>query len=406
MTVFGSTDRPKLHPCVQFQEDPTTGEVYVADRLQRNGPRLRLGAIEGLALQMFDGRRTLRDIQLEIMRLLGGRMIPLDHFARLLQVADDVGYLDGSRFQQLRDNPIREPSCLDAYPDQPGALRDHIRDLFLHPEGSGLPREGQPNGRLRAVLVPHIDYARGGLTYTWGFKDLFEHSDASLFVIIGTSHCSPHRFTLTRKHFRTPLGVVPTDQAYIDRLVQHYGDGLFDDELGAHLPEHSIELEVVFLQFLYEGRRPIRIVPLVVGSFFDCIDAGNSPSARADISRMVRALQQAEAETREPICYVISGDLAHIGPYFRDPAPVHPDQLQHSRRQDQAILHKAAAGDGEGYFRVIAAEQDARRICGLPPTYLVLEALRPSRGRLLHYDQYVHPQNVLSVSFASVSFDP
>ena len=70
-----------------------------------------------------------------------------------------------------------------------------------------------------------------------------------------------HRFTLTRKHFQTPLGLAQTDQAYIDRLVAHYGDGLFDDELTAHLPEHSIELEVVFLQYLYPDS-PFRIVPL------------------------------------------------------------------------------------------------------------------------------------------------
>ena len=55
-------------------------------------------------------------------------------------------------------------------------------------------------------------------------------------MIVGTSHYSSHRFTLTRKDFKTPLGVVPTDQGYIDRLVRHYGDGLFDDELLAHLP--------------------------------------------------------------------------------------------------------------------------------------------------------------------------
>ena len=49
-------------------------------------------------------------------------------------------------------------------------------------------------------------------------------------------------------------------------------------------------------------------------------------------------------------------------------------------------------------------ERDERRICGLPPTYTVLEAVRPSRGKVLHYDQYVHPRGYESVSFASVGF--
>ncbi len=65
---------------------------------------------------------------------------------------------------------------------------------------------------------------------------------------------------------------------------------------------------------------------------------------------------------------------------------------------------RAAPPDAAAYFRIIAEEGDARRICGLPPTYTVLEALHPSRGDVLHYDQYIHPNGFESVSFASVVF--
>ena len=119
---------------------------------------------------------------------------------------------------------------------------------------------------------------------------------------------------------------------------------------------------------------------------------------------MIEALRKAEAETNEPICYVISGDLAHLGPKFDDPEPVAEPLLTHSRDQDCAILRHAEAADPTGYFQVIADESDRRRICGLPPTYTILEAIRPRRGKLLHYDQYVHPHGHESVSFASVAF--
>jgi AmmeMemoRadiSam system protein B len=222
-------------------------------------------------------------------------------------------------------------------------------------------------------------------------------------VIIGTSHHSSQRFTLTRKAFATPLGITPIDQDFIDRLVRHHGPGLFDDELGAHLPEWSIELEVVFLQYLYEGCRPIRIVPLVVGSFQDCVASGCAPTQREEINRMVQALRRAEAETPEPICYIISGDLAHIGPRFGDP-DLSRSFLERSRAQDQAILQQIEAANPQGYFGLIVGEKDRRRICGLPPIYTALEALRPARGRVLHYDQYVHPRGHESVSFASAAF--
>ena len=247
------------------------------------------------------------------------------------------------RVTPMVNSPIRPPRCLGTYEPEADALRRQLGRLFTQPGGAGVPRRMKPDGSLRAALIPHIDYQRGGLSYTYAFKELVEKTDASLFVIIGTSHYSSHRFTLTRKHFETPLGVAPTDQEYIDRLVRHFGGGLFDDEWLAHFPEHSIELEVVFLQYLYENVRPIRIVPLVVGSFHDCVLAHESPAASADIGGMIEAMRRVETETPEPICYIISGDLAHIGPKFTPGQRL--DDLaaaEHSYQQDQALFLRHA----------------------------------------------------------------
>jgi AmmeMemoRadiSam system protein B len=398
-------ERPQLRPHLAAAPEDRQGRHFVIwDQLRLSENTVRLTALELEWVQLFDGTRTLRDVQAEAMRLVGGQLIPLDVFGRLVTALDGALFLDGPRFREQADAPIRPPACLASYEPEPGPLRRQLERLFQGPNGPGLPGRVAADGKLRAALVPHIDYARGGATFAWGFKEVVERTPAALFVILGTSHYSGHRFTLTRKHFQTPLGVVPTDQAYIDRLVGHYGDGLFDDEWLAHFPEHSIELEVVFLQYLYEGQRPFRIVPLVVGSFQDCVEFGRHPTEADDIGRMVRALRAAERETPEPICYLISGDLAHIGPKFGDPDPVAAVQLENSRLQDEVLLRRAAAADPAGYFRVIADELDGRRICGLPPTFTVLEALRPGRGRLLHYDQYVHPRGYESVSFASMAF--
>ena len=399
-----STDCPCLRgflAAAQDESDPRY--VILWDKLGLGAAPLRVTLPEFLWLEMFDGERTLRDIQAEAMRQAGGRILPLELFAALVERLEKALFLDGPSFRARLANPIREPSCIGCYKAEPSGLRRQLEGLFTGRAGPGTPLEKKPDGKLRAALVPHIDFGRGGATFAWGFKEIFERTDAALFVIIGTSHYSAQRYTLTRKHFRTPLGVVPTDQAYIDRLVAHYGDGLFDDEL-AHLPEHSIELEVVLLQYLYEGRRSIRIVPLVVGSFQDCIAAECPPESQDDIRRMIDALRKVEAETKEPICYVISGDLAHIGPKFADPEPVSDELLSHSKNQDQAILCHAEAADPAGYFRIVADEVDARRICGLPPTYTLLEAIRPGKGKLLHYDRYVHPKRYESVSFASMAF--
>jgi AmmeMemoRadiSam system protein B len=368
-------------------------------------------------LHLFDGQHTLADIELKALHNSEGLARLGEIFHRLVRKLDDALFFEGPRFRaRLREhaaNPIRPPACTASYGDDPAALRRALDHLFTAPGGPGRPGPRRPDPHFRAALIPHIDYGRGGRSYAWAYKEVFERAPAALFVIIGTSHYSFHRFTLTRKHFQTPLGIALTDEAYIDRLVAHYGDGLFDDELPAHLPEHSIELEVVFLQYLFPDMR-FRIVPLVVGSFHDCIASGREPIEADDIGRMIAALRAVERERKEPIFYIISGDLAHLGPKFRDPDPVHPTQLESSRSQDLALLHELGAGvkkplrtsppDAAAYFRIIAGEGDARRICGLPPTYTALEVLHPNRGEVLHYDRYVHPLGYESVSFASVVF--
>src|SRR5262249_20062057 len=128
------------------------------------------------------------------------------------------------------------------------------------------------------------------------------------------------------------------------------------------------------------------------------------PNEQSDIARMIAALRKAEAETSDGVCYIISGDLAHIGPKFGDPLPVGDSLLTQSRSQDMALIKAMDAANMAEYFRIVADEADARRICGLPPTFTLLEAIRPKSGKLLHYGRYVHPHGHESVSFASVGF--
>jgi AmmeMemoRadiSam system protein B len=395
---------PRIRPGLAVSPEETSLSRFILwDQLRISHEPQPLSLIELEILKRMDGRHTVRDLQLAAMQALGGILIPLEDVTALVRRLDEHLYLDSPRFDAYLGGPIREPACIGTYDANPSKLREQMRWLFTQPGGPGLPTNpGQDNG-LRAALLPHMDYTRGNITYAWGFKEVFEHTNASLFVIIATSHYSPHRFTLTRKHFKTPLGIVETDQEFIDRLEKHYGEGLFDD-LYCHFPEHSVELEVVVLHYLYENVRPFRIVPLVVGSFSDCIESGDAPGEQEDIRRMVEALRKAEAETPEPVCYIISGDLAHIGPKFGDRQPVAEPLLSWSEQQDRALIQSLEAVDPQRYFHIIASERDARRICGLPPTWTLLDAIRPNRGKLLHYGRYRHPTGHESVSFASVGF--
>ena len=397
--------RPRLRPHLRAAPNGEPDRFALQDSRRITTDVVTMSRLALALAQLFDGTRTLGDVRRDAGR--SGIDVPLDVLGQLATALDGALLLDSPAFQAYVTGPVRRPSCIGCYPDDPAAIRAQLAGLFTGPGGPGLPTapgsRASDGRRLRAVLVPHMDYDRGGVTYGWGFKELAEQTDARLFVIVATSHYSANRFGLTRMNFATPLGTVETDQGYVDRVVKHYGDGLFDDP-HAHLPEHSIELEVVLLQYLFEGHGPFRIVPLLTGSYHDRIANGRSPDDAADIARMVAALRVAEAEADEPVCYVISGDLAHIGPKFRDPDPVGEPLLTHSKKQDDALLARLVAADPAGYFDVIAAEGDERRICGLPPTWLTLSAAKPATGSVLHYGRYVHPTGHESVSFASAAF--
>jgi AmmeMemoRadiSam system protein B len=399
--TFPADTRPKLRLFLQANEDGEAIVIHDPRRIGRPVGVSRLGLEIAIRL---DGTRTLEEVQADLLPLTGGALVPLDLLQKLTVALDEAFLLDSPRFQALFDAPVRQPTHIPRNAD-PAEIGREIDRLFTAEGGPGLPAASprrEAGQRLRAVLLPHMDYRRGNITYGHGFKELIEQTDARVFVIIATSHYSPHRFTLTRQHFDTPFGLVETDVAYVDRIASAYGAGVFDDP-AAHIPEHSIELEVVPLKRLM-GDRPFRIVPLLVGSFGDRIDGRENPSRAADIARMVSALRQAEAACTEPICYLISGDLAHIGPKFRDKQKAAGPWLDASKAKDQEILKTLESADPGRYFDTIADEGDARRICGLPPTWLTLEVARPRSGKVLHYQQYIDPTGHESVSFAAAAF--
>src|SRR5947209_2135655 len=101
--------RPQLHPFLAVA--PDNGDprfVILWDRLNTGiGPQ-RVTLLEFHCLQLFDGRRTLREIQAEMMRAAEGRLLPLDLFTALVQKLDDARFLDGPRFREALAEPVRE----------------------------------------------------------------------------------------------------------------------------------------------------------------------------------------------------------------------------------------------------------------------------------------------------------
>ena len=361
-----ATDRPRLRPGLSASRDArSTEHVYLYDTWRQSPQPLRLTLAEFRLVEQMNGQRAVAQL-LETSLALpasGGEAMLHSLISRL----ENRLYLDGPSWQARLAASVREPSCLGTYAPDAVGLRKQLLELFNAPQSSGLPDPTvKPNGPPPSSAgATHRLWSRRahlylGIQGTGRADDGFAVRDHWHFAL------QPTPIHADAQRLKTPLGVVPTDQDYIDRLEKHYGPGLFADEFQAHLPEHSIELEVVLLQYLMEKRWPIRIVPLVVGSFQDAVLNREAPSRSADIERMMKAIVEIEAELPEPPAYIISGDLAHIGPKFGDSMAVHHDWLTQSRLGDEALINAAEAADFATYADIITEEQDRRAHLRLP----------------------------------------
>ncbi|HTU24762.1 MAG TPA: AmmeMemoRadiSam system protein B [Pirellulales bacterium] len=454
--------RPRLRDVECFPVNQTNGEVQFALR-DPNGfaPSVVVPYHAAVLASLMNGARTLAEIQQQFQKQFG-QGVALEDLEGLIAQLDERWFLDNERFrrrwkaevEQYLNSKVRPAAHAGgAYAAEPEPLLKQLDALFLPPAGPGLPasldRPGATpapasangDGQLMGVLSPHIDLRRGGPAFAWAYQRLVDESDANLFVIFGTAH-SPMRylFSTLRKHFDTPLGTVETDLSFINRLASNLKKqpggaevDLFAGDL-AHRHEHSIEFQVLFLQYLLGGRRPFKIVPVLTGSFHSFIAEGRQPRSDATVSAFSAAMRQTAAEytagqivplragalqvganpagtaTAEPapvggrVSYISGGDLAHIGQRFGDRQLLDKERLELQTASDLRVLSAACQADAGAMFDEIAREQDANRICGLSPTYTMLEVMQPRRGELLKYGQAVEPDGTSCVSFGSAAF--
>jgi MEMO1 family protein len=370
---------------------------------------------------LMNGKRSLAEVQTEFQRRTGAVAALVD-VKEIVRQLDTARLLDGPRFREYRrglieaflSSPVRPPSHAGgAYPDQPQALRAQFDALFTCEGGPGPIRPAAAcNGRsLCGILSPHIDFHRGGPAFAWAYKAVVEHDDADLFVIFGTAHSPMQQlFCVSRKDFDTPLGTVRTDGQFVDRLAAHLASSVagrcidpLADEL-AHRAEHSIEFQALFLQYVLGGKRDFRIVPILVGSFQEFLADGALPADAPEVQAMLAAVRAAVVEHPGKVCYISGADFAHIGQRFGDQGLLDARRLAAQSKDDRVLLELACRCDAAGFFRHVARQSDRSRICGLSPTYTMLEALGSARGELLKYDQAVEPDGTSCVSFASAAF--
>ena len=352
-------------------------------------------------ISLMDGTTSPRDMQAAYMRA-SGELIMSDRIASMVEALDAHFLLENDRYRdrvrtlkaEYEAAPCRS-ACLagSGYPGDEAGLRIFMENLTRQAE------DGAQADGVRAIIAPHIDYARGMEVYRLAYGALPKEGD-TLFVIFGTCHkAAPKLWNIALRDIATPLGVIP-GPGTVGRLIREDALlGAYVDEW-PHRNEHSIELQLPVIQYLFGGER-FEVLSILTGSLHEYMEDGMDPAGgeAADLAGRLKEILKAHDG---PCVFVAGADLAHIGAQFGDPPPLDRATLDASRRKDEKLLKPVAAADGPGFFEMVRQEGDRRRICGLAPIYFLLSMLDSCRGEVVGYDQWT--DGASSVSFAGVVF--
>jgi len=400
--------QPKLRAIqahlVQHGSQPA---IVLRDPLQLSDRAVLLRPQLALLLGLCDGTRDESELRAALAVRAGLRLTPTE-LEQILAQLDNALLLDNERFtqayaaalQEFRAAPWRPPGLAGInYPADPDDLRDTLQRYIDSTPDTSQQTDDRP---IRGLISPHIDYQRGGPVYAQVWGRMAEAvREAEIAIIFGTDHLSGEDgLALTRQHYATPWGVLPTAHHVVEAMAQAMGDeAAFRDELH-HRVEHSIELAAVWLHYLLGDRRdsPCELVPILCGPFQRFLTEDDQPEQDATMSAAIEALRAATASSRTIV--VAAGDLAHVGPAFGDSYPV--DFIGRARltAADQQLMATLCTGDAETFFQEVKEEQDRRRICGLPPIYLTLRYLDGAKGEVSGYMQC--PADQRSTSLVSI----
>lgn len=346
-------------------------------------------------VQLLDGSRDRAGLAADLAARDDGGW-PDDIVDEVLRHLDRAFLLDNAAsaaafdraMAAFRDLPHRPPAHAGAvYPAAADALAT-VLDGYLAAAGDATGGDPTPTADIAwpfAFFSPHIDYARGGRVYAsvWARARAAVEA-AEIAVLIGTDHQGPPgTWTLTRQHYATPYGPLPTAAAGVDALAEAIGHAhAFAGEL-RHREEHALELIAVWLHHL-RGGRPIEVVPVLVGGFDHFEADPDEPERDPTVRAAVEALRRVVAGRKALV--IASGDLSHVGPAFGQ-LPMTADDMATLHADDHRLLERICAGDRAAFFAPIQLSGNRTNICGVAPFWLTMAVAGAAGGELVDYDQ-------------------
>jgi AmmeMemoRadiSam system protein B len=206
---------------------------------------------------------------------------------------------------------------------------------------------------------------------------------------------------LTRKAFATPFGEAQTAAHFVDELSRRAPDAVRMEDY-CHAVEHSIEFQVVFLQYLYGPQ--VNILPILCGPFVKSLYGGGMPEDTPAVARFFDALSNMSAREGKRLFYILGVDMAHMGRRYGDSirATANTGEMLAVQQRDRQRIDRIETGNATDYWSLVQESHDDLKWCGSAPFYTFLRT-HAAKADLLDYHQWqIDPDSV--VSFGALRF--
>ena len=278
---------------------------------------------------------------------------------------------------------LRYPAVAGSwYAGTANSLRKQIEQLFTHKLGPGsLPSVVEDGPRnVVGLVAPHAGYMASGPVAAHAYYHLAKDGKSDIVVIFGPNHTGHGSAlaTMNEGAWRTPLGDVEVDTETADKILQASSIVHVDDR--AHVYEHSIELQLPFLQYLYGS--DFKFVPI-------CFMMQDLESSREVGKAVAKALKGKNG------LVIASSDMTHY------------ESQEKAEKKDKMAVDAALELDEERYYNTVEAYRIST--CGYGPVIAAITAAKELGAKEAELLSYKTSGDVLGdrsavVGYASISF--
>ncbi len=302
---------------------------------------------------------------------------------------------------------LRQPAAIGFYPPDKASLEESIQAAFVDSHGAGEISAVNPVRKMKVIggVAPHAGFIYSGPIASHLYKAIADDGFPETFILIGPKHGfmrSQGAAIMAEGAWETPLGTCPIDKSLaqlILKIGQTSGRNCVIESTEAHLGEHSLEVQLPFLQFL--GKKPdIKIVPLVISSpnYSVCEKVG-------------RTVAEAVKQSKRDVTLIASTDFTHYGEYFYNYAPAGSGPVDKIVKwvynTDGDLIQKIEQLNGKALIETVVRER--RTMCGasaVATTIVAANQLGGIKGELLKYatSYDIRGSSEAIVGYASIVF--